>query len=69
MIASVVFNILAVSSGSITSGTYLHSVLVETFDMLTTGFLIPLPFAFHIIYLAYAPHLSLLSMLIGAITF
>ena len=68
MIASVVFNIMAVSNGSITPGTHSHSVLVETFDVLTTGFLIPLPFAFHMIYRTYAPHLSLVSMLIGVIT-
>lgn len=66
MIASIVFNVIAVSNGSITPGTRSHSVLVETFDVLTTGFLIPLPFAFYLIYRAYAPRLSLLSMLLGA---
>ena len=67
MILSIAFNILAVSSGSITPGTRTHSVLVETFDVLTTGFLIPVPFAFYFVYRAYAPRLSLLSMLPGAI--
>jgi hypothetical protein len=67
MVLSITFNILAVQNGSITPGTRTHSVLVETFDVLTTGFLIPVPFAFHLIYRAYAPRLSLLSMLLGAI--
>lgn len=66
MILSITFNLIAVSNGSITPGTRAHSVLVETFDLLTTGFLIPLPFAFYSIYRAYAPRLSLLSMLLGA---
>src|SRR5262249_43309219 len=68
MIASVLFNIIAVSNGSITPGTHSHSVLVETFDVLTTGFLLPLPFTFYLTYRSYAPSLSLVSMLRGAIT-
>ena len=67
MILSITFNIIAVSNGSLIPGTRSHSVLVETFDVLTTGFLIPLPFALYLIYRAYAPRLSLLSMLLGAI--
>ena len=67
MILSITFNIIAISNGSITPGTRSHSVLVETFDVLSTGFLIPLPFAFYLIYRAYASRLSLLSMLLGAI--
>ena len=66
MILSITFNIIAVSNGSITPGTRTHSVLVETFDVLTTGFLIPLPFAFYSIYRAYAPRLRFFSMLLGA---
>ena len=69
MIASIVFNILAVSNGSITPGTHSHSLLVETFDVLTTGFLLPVPLAFYLIYRPYAPRLSLLSILLGMITF
>jgi hypothetical protein len=67
MILSIAFNIIAVSNGSITPGARSHSVLVETFDVLTTGFLIPLPFAFCFVYRVYAPRLSLLSLLLGAI--
>ncbi|HLF74357.1 MAG TPA: hypothetical protein VI524_08430 [Anaerolineales bacterium] len=67
MILSITFNIIAVSNGSITPGTRTHSVLVEAFDVLTTGFLIPLPFAFYLIYRAYAARLSLISTLLGAI--
>lgn len=67
MILSITFNIIAVSNGSITFGTRTHSVLVETFDVLTTGFLIPLPFALYLIYRAYAPRLSLFSTLLGAV--
>ena len=67
MILSIVFNIMAVSNGSITPGTRSHSILVETFDVLTTGFLLPVPFAFYLIYRAYAPRLSLFSMLLGTI--
>ena len=67
MILSITFNIIAVSNGSMTPGTRTHSVLVETFDVLTTGFLIPVPFAFYVIYRTYAPRLSLLSLLIGTI--
>src|SRR5262245_45650258 len=67
MILSITFNILAVSNGSITPGTRTHSVLVETFDVLTTGFLIPVPFAFYFIYRAYSPRISLFSMLLGAV--
>ena len=66
MVLSIVFNMIAVSNGSITPGTRTHSILVETFDVLTTGFLIPLPFAFYLIYRAYAPRLSFFSMLLGA---
>jgi hypothetical protein len=62
------FNIIAVSNGSITPGTRTHSILVEIFDVLTTGFLIPLPFAFYLIYRAYAPRLSLISTLLGTVT-
>ena len=68
MILSIVFNMIAVANGSITPGTRTHSVLVETFDVLTTGFLIPVPFAFYLIYRQYAPRLSLLSMILGTIT-
>ena len=68
MIASVVFSMIALSMGWITLGTHSHSVLVETFDVLTTGFLLPLPIAFHWIYRSNAPHLSLFSMLLGTIT-
>jgi hypothetical protein len=67
MILSIVFNMIAVSNGSITPGTRTHSLLVETFDVLTTAFLIPLPFAFHVIYRRYAPRLSFISMLLGAV--
>lgn len=67
MILSITFNIIAVSNGSITPGTRTHSVIVETFDVLTTGFLIPVPFAFYLIYRAYAPRLSLFSTLLGVI--
>jgi hypothetical protein len=66
MILSITFNIIAVSNGSLIPGARSHSVLVETFDTLTTGFLIPLPFALYLIYRAYAPRLSLVSMLLGA---
>lgn len=65
MILSIVFNILAVSNGSIIPGTRTHSVLVETFDVLTTGFLISVPYTFYLIYRPYAPRLSLLSMVLG----
>ena len=66
-ILSIVFNVIAVSNGTLIPGARSHSVLVETFDVLATGFLIPLPFALYLIYRAYAPRLSLLSMLLGAI--
>lgn len=65
---SVLFLILAYSAGSITPGTHTHSVLVETFDVLTTGFLLPLPFGLYRIYRTYAPRLSYLSSLVGTIT-
>ena len=68
MILSVMFLILAYSTGSITVGTHTHSVLVETFDVLTTGFLLPLPFGFYLIYRTYATRLSYLSTLVGTIT-
>src|SRR5262245_42495360 len=68
MVLSIIFNIIAVSNGSITPGMRTHSVLVETFDVLTTGFLLPVPLAFYLIYRNYAPRLSLLSMLLGMIT-
>jgi hypothetical protein len=66
MILSITFNIIAIANGSITPGTRTHSILVETFDVLTTGFLIPVPFALHWIYRAYAPRLSFFAMLLGA---
>lgn len=69
MILSVTINILAYMNGSITYGTHTHSVIVETFDVLTTGFLLPLPFAFYRIYRMHAPRLSYLSTLVGSITF
>lgn len=68
MILSVMFLILAYSAGSITVGTHTHSVLVETFDVLTTGFLLPLPFGFYLIYRTHATRLSFLSALVGTIT-
>lgn len=68
MLLSVGFLILAYSAGTITMGTHTHSVLVETFDFLTTGFLLPLPFGFYLIYRAYAPRLSYWSALVGSIT-
>ena len=67
MILSITFNIIAVSNGSLIPGARSHSVLVETFDVLTTAFLIPVPFAFYFIYRAYAPRLILFSTLLGAI--
>jgi len=66
MILSITFSLIAVSNGTITPGTRTHSVLVETFDFLTTGFLIPVPFVFHLIYRTHAPRLSFFSMLLGA---
>ncbi len=69
VILSVTFNILAYKAGSITFGTHTHSVLVETFDFLTTGFLLPLPIGYYLIYRTYAPRLSFLSALVGTITF
>ena len=66
MILSITFNIIAVSNGLLIPGARSHSVLVETFDVLTTAFLIPVPFAFYRIYRPYAPRLSLFSMLLGA---
>jgi len=69
MILSVLFLILATSAGSITPGTHTHSVLVETFDVLTTGFLLPLPLGLHRIYSSYAPRLSYFSALTGTATF
>jgi hypothetical protein len=69
MILSMGFNILAYAAGSITFGTHTHSVIVETFDVLTTGFLLPLPLGFYMVYKNYAPRLSYLSTLIGTITF
>ena len=68
MILSVLFLILAVSAGSVIPGTHTHSILVETFDVLTTAFLLPLPFCLHRIYKTYAPRLSYLSALTGTIT-
>jgi hypothetical protein len=67
MILSITFNIIAVSNGTLILGARAHSVLVETFDVLTTGFLIPVPFAFYFIYRADAPRLSLFSTLLGTI--
>jgi hypothetical protein len=68
MFLSVLFLILAYSAGSVTPGTHTHSVLVETLDVLTTGFLLPLPFGFYLIYRTYASRLSYLSALVGTIT-
>jgi hypothetical protein len=68
MILSIMFNIIGISNGTLTPGARSHSVLVETFDVLTTGFLIPVPFVFYLIYRPYAPRLSLVSMLLGTIT-
>jgi hypothetical protein len=68
MILSVLFLLLAYSAGSITPGTHTHSVITETFDVLTTGFLLPLPFGFYLIYRTYATRLSFLSTLVGTIT-
>ena len=68
MILSVMFLIRAYSAGSITIGTHTHSVFVETLDVLTTGFLLPLPFGFYLIYRNYAMRLSYLSTLVGTIT-
>ena len=67
MILSITFNIIAVSNGTLIPGARSHSVLVETFDVLTMGFLIPVPFTFYFIYRSYAPRLSLISILLGAI--
>ncbi len=69
MILSMGIMFLAISTGSITAGTHTHSVLVETFDVLATGFLLPLPYGFYRIYKAYAPRLSYWSALVGTITF
>ena len=69
MILSVTINILDYMNGSITFGTHTHSVIVESFDTLTTGFLLPLPYAFYLIYRSYTPRLSYWSTLIGSITF
>ncbi len=69
MILSVTINIFAYMNGSITYGTHTHSVIVETFDVLTTGFLLPLPFGFYMIYRKYGPRLSYRSTLVGTITF
>jgi hypothetical protein len=69
MILSVSFNILAYSNGSITFGTHTHSVIVETFDVLTTGFLLPLPFGFYRIYRSFAARVSYWSALVGTLTF
>jgi len=68
MILSVLFLITAISAGSVTPGTHTHSVITETFDALTTGFLLPLPFGFYLIYRTYATRLSFLSTLVGTIT-
>ena len=68
MILSVMVLILAISTGSITVGTHTHSVITETFDVLTTGFLLPLPLGFYLIYRSYATRLSFLSTLVGTIT-
>jgi hypothetical protein len=68
MVLSVTINIYAYATGSITFGTHTHSVVVETFDVLTTGFLLPLPLGFYMIYKANVPRLSFLSTLIGSIT-
>ncbi len=68
MFLSVMLLILAYTTGSITVGTHTHSVLVETLDALTTGFLLPLPFGFYLIYRTYDNRLSYLSTLVGTIT-
>lgn len=68
MMLSVLFLILAYSTGAIAVGTRSHSVLVETFDVLTTGLLLPLPFGYYLIYKTYAARLSALSTLLGTIT-
>lgn len=69
MVLSVTINIIAYVNGSITFGTHTHSVVVETFDVLTTAFLLPLPFAFYRIYRSIAPHLSYRSAVVGTTTF
>lgn len=69
MVLSVTFNILGYSAGSITFGTHTHSVIVETFDVLTTGFLLPLPYGFYLVYKTFGPRLSYASALLGTITF
>ena len=69
MVLSVTFNILAYSTGSITFGTHTHSLIVETFDVLTTGFLLPLPYGFYRVYRGNAPRLSIVSFLVGTLTF
>ena len=69
MILSVTINIYSYATGSITFGTHTHSVVVETFDVLTTAFLLPLPLGFYLVYRAYDRRLSTLSALLGTITF
>lgn len=68
MILSLAFLVLAYSRGAVTARTHSHSVLVETFDVLSTGFLLPLPFGYYLIYKTYATRLSFLSTLVGTIT-
>ncbi len=68
MILSVVLLMLAVRSGSIIPGTHTHSVIVETFDVLTTAFLLPLPLAYYLIYKTYSPRLAYQSALVGTVT-
>jgi hypothetical protein len=68
MILSFAINILNVSQGWVSIGTHTHSVVAETFDVLTTGFLVPVPFAFYRLYRAKAPRLSLFSLWLGSLT-
>ncbi len=69
LILSISFNIAAYVNGSITFGTHTHSVVVETFDVLITGFLLPLPFGFYLVYRTYAPRLSFWSAVVGTVAF
>jgi hypothetical protein len=68
MILSISLTILAISEGWMTLGPHSHSAAVESFDALTTGFLLPLPFAFHWMYRSYAPRLSRFSTWLGFLT-
>lgn len=68
MILSIVLTIIGYSQGSLTAGTHTHSVIVETFDTLTTAFLVPVPLAFYSLYRAYGPRLSLFSLWLGTLT-